>query len=50
MATCAGPNRRLDRRASRGKAIGLTILAVAMVALIIVGETNMRSMVALAGL
>ena len=50
MATCAGANRRLDRCASRGKAIGLTILAVAMVALVIVGQTNMRSLIALAGL
>jgi hypothetical protein len=50
MATYVGPNGRLYRRASRGKAIGLTILAVTMVGLIVVGRGNMQALMALVGM
>lgn len=48
MAAYVGSNGRLDRRWSKGRAIGLTILAVTMVGLIIVGQANLRALIAYA--
>jgi|GraSoiStandDraft_36_1057302.scaffolds.fasta_scaffold804361_1 hypothetical protein len=50
MASYVGPNGRLYHRASRGKAIGLTILAVTLVGMIVIGQHNMRSLIAYVGL
>lgn len=49
MAAYVGPNGRLYRRASRGRAIGATIVAVAVVGFILVGKSNLHALIAYAG-
>jgi hypothetical protein len=50
MSSYVGPNGRLYRRAGKGKAIGLTILAVTMIGLVIVGHQNMTTLFSYAGM